>query len=423
MTGFHPDDPGLFRPYRPWLLKIANVITYGLDEIFGRIMTSDDEKLVKKACKLTNLNDFGDDTFREPLKILCGITRNGPRMTAYGRYITRKDLLRRLINKLKIQADFKKFPEILEGEIQKPIFILGLPRTGTTLLQRTLAQDPANRTLKPWEMIMPSPPPSQSTYDTDPRIKKIEKVYDFVYYAVPALKAIHKIDATSPEECVLLMANGLISEHFTMGVGAHPDYLNWLYIQDLLDTYKFHRKQLQLLQWKCPADRWVLKSPFHIYGLKWLVQVYPDARIIQVHRDPLEVLPSAVSLVTVTTASVFEHVDPEVIGKKTPKVLASLLFNAIKTRSDIEMKKDNRVKFLDVHYKDLVTDPINAVQQIYRKLGIDFTSEAEQRMRRYLEKNPQHKHGKHQYTLEMFKLNEDALRRQFQFYYEHFGVA
>jgi len=422
MTGFYPDNSRQFIIYSPNLLKIANSFIYMLDRIFGRVMTLKDEKLIQKACKKTGLNDFGDNSFREALRILCEITQKGPRMTAYGRYFTRIDLLRRLMNKLRIQADITIHTEILDEKINKPIFIIGLPRSGTTFLHRLLAQDPANRTLKTWEMNEPSPPPERSTSETDPRIKKMEKAYSWMYYAMPALKAIHEVDARTPEECILLMANGFISEYFTMGIGAHPDYSDWLYSQDLTSIYTFHKQQLQLLQWKYPTVRWVLKAPFHLHGLKWLLDVYSDARILHVHRNPLEVLPSAASLLATTMACVFSNVDPVAIGQKVTHGLAGILWSGIKARLSSEMKQNCQAVFLDIYYKELVADPISTVRKVYNNFGLNLSDKVLKSMQCFLDKNPQYGHGRHRYTLDMFGLKKDTERRRFRRYIEYFGL-
>ncbi len=159
MTGFDPKDPSRFTPYRPRLLAVANAIIYTLDWVGGRTMALDEKKMIREACKKTGLFDYGEDSFCEPLKILCEHGRTGKRMTFMGRVMLRNVLLNRLMNKLKIQADITAHPEILDQRIEKPIIILGLPRTGTTLLYNLLAKDPAHRTPLNWEMNEPIPAP------------------------------------------------------------------------------------------------------------------------------------------------------------------------------------------------------------------------------------------------------------------------
>ncbi len=200
------------QPYRPSALKVADRICHLMDRIFGPMMMPDMEKLMEEAREETELDDFSDATFQEPLQILCDALRTQPsRLTAFGRVHWNKYILDRLMNRLRIQKYVTDHPDILRGEIPKPVFILGLPRTGTTLLHRLLAQDPANRSPRLWEMSEPIPPPEQATYHTDPRIRQWEDDYKWSDYITPNLKRVHALDARSPDECTHMMANAFVA--------------------------------------------------------------------------------------------------------------------------------------------------------------------------------------------------------------------
>ncbi len=426
MTGFDPDNPARcspcrpYRPYRPRALELANALVRLLDLAGGRFLAVHEETLIRKACKKTGLSDFGDGSFREPLRILCRHSQTGKRMTALGRVTFRTTLLQQLVNKLMIQAELAAHPEICEEEVREPIFVLGLPRTGTTLLHRLLARDPVNRTPQYWEMTNPVPPPEPATYETDPRIKKAEQGFAILDYAAPALISMHEMHASQAEECLPLMANDLLSGLFCAPWDS--PYLDWFMNLDMEHAYELHERQLKLLQWKFPNKRWVLKAPWHLYGLESLLKTYPGARIVQTHRNPLEVLPSNASLLTTMRSAFYESVDPIAIGNEVVRRSEALITRGMEVRSKEEQRGDSLSIFQDVHYANLVSDPMGTIKSIYEGFGLELSPEADERMRSYLADSPQHKHGKHRYTLEQFGLDADVVRERFRSYCERFSL-
>ncbi len=410
------------RRHKPKLLAMADRILYLLDRIFGPVMMPESEKLIKKARKKTGLHDLGEGDFRERLDNICEALREEPSpLTLFGRYAWNGDILDILMNRLQIQKYVTDHPEVLQQEICKPVFIIGLPRTGTTLLHRLLAQDPANRTPQLWEMTDPVPPPERATYQTDRRIRECNAYKLLDDYAMPALKQRHDLDACLPDECIFLMANAFAGPHLTMRLKTQPRETRPLE-PDLALVYKFHKLQLQLLQSKYAADRWVLKSPFHLTGLKWLLQTYPDAHIIQTHRNPLKVLPSMGSLTQSIQTAYHDDINPEAIGEMTADSLAASLRHGMEARLAVESHGDTDVRFCDVYYEDLVADPIQTVRRVYDAFGMALSDEAVRRMRDHLDENPQHKHGKHHYSLEMFGLDTEMIRERFGSSCEHFGI-
>ncbi len=410
-----------FKPYRPGAFKIISSIIRFLDRFGGRTLAQDEEKLIRKARKKTGLQDFGDDSFREPLRILCELTRSGKVMSAAGRLLMKDTLLGSLMNKLKIQAEISAHPEILEEQIREPIIILGLPRTGSTPIQRLLALDPGFRTPRNWEMSGPVPPPEPETYETDPRIDKEDKNWKFLYYLIPSLKAIHESSGNMPEECIQMMRNDLISWWFILVTG--DEYVDWLLDQDFTLAYQLHKRQLQLLQWKFPKKRWLLKAPTHIYGLSEMLQVYPDARVVQLHRDPFEVLPSVASLFTHMRGALYEEIDPAAIADEWLHLGVKLVERGIEVREKEKKKKDGTVLFHDILYPDFMADPIKSVRKMYSALGIELNPEAEGNMRRYFDENPQGKHGKHRYNLEQFGLDAKEIKKLYGPYCKRFGIT
>lgn len=420
MIGFDSSDASRFTPYRPTALRIANATLRLLDRSLGRVFTPDEDALIRKACRKTGLCDFGDDEHREPLSVLCEHLRTGKPTTAFGRLMLRADLLTRLANKLKIHAELSRVPEILERPVREPIFVLGLPRTGTTLLQRLLDADPQNHGPRIWEMNQPVPAPDPESFESDPRIREFERGRRAFDYAAPAVKMMHEGDTKLPDECLLLMANGLISGWYCFAWDS--PYLDWFMARDHTSAYRFHKRQLQLLQWKFPQRRWVLKAPWHLFSLDALIEVYPDARIVQLHRDPLDVLPSLASLWTTARAAMYEEVDPSEVGAEATRRAFALLGRGMEARSREEGRPGSGVVFQDVLYRDLVKDPIATVAKLYRGFRLDFGEEAEARMCRHLEGSPQHKYGRHRYRPEQFGIDVATERARYGAYCERFGL-
>jgi hypothetical protein len=403
----------------PQALRWANLIVRGLDRLKGgRILVLEEEALLREAMWETGLEDYGDQALLEPLSVLCQFSRTDKPMSAFGRYFLRSNVRARLINRLNIQGDLCMHPEILEERIEKPIFIVGLPGTGMTILHRLLALDPANRTPRFWESIEPSPPPHRITYRTDPRIARAEKRLKNLKRLVPGLRTVHELGAELPGDCISLMANGLVSWWFGLLYG--EAYARWLRARDLTDAYRLHKGQLQLLQWHCRAERWVLRAAWHLHGLPWLLKVYPDARIIMTHRDPLEVLPSCASRVTTLRAAMFATVDPCRIALGLMEELSGWVNCALSSRRLAETNGKGAA-FVDVPHHGLRSDPLAVIEGIYEEFGLDLTREVRKRMQVYLGRNPEGKHGLHCCSLEQFGLEASRVKMRFRRYRESYG--
>jgi putative membrane protein len=383
---------------------------------FVRLESAD---LLAEAERQTGLDDFGDDSFREPLDVLLRAYDTEARLTLAGRIAARTDTLRLLANRLRLEADRKAHPEIAAQEIRRPLFIVSLARAGTTLLHRLLAQDPANRVPLSWELMFPTPPPERAHHDTDPRIARAERQLRwFEALLAPDIRAIHQLGARLPEECLIIMAHSLRSFQFP-SMHHVPSYQQWLETHDLGPAYEYHRRVLQHLQWRCPAERWVLKAPAHLFGIEPLFATYPDAGVIHMHRDPLEVTASLASLTLAIYAAFSDDVDPRVIGRELSDSLVAGLERYLRARDDGPARA---ARFLDVDYRDLVRDPIATVRRIYAFFAVPLTAEAVTRMRRFLAENPKDRHGEHRYALAQFGLDPAEEARRFRGYCERFGV-
>ncbi len=246
----------------------------------------------------TGLNDYGSDSFRPGLEHLTEALRSEAQLNELGSDIMRMRLVGHLASRLQVHDTVKRFPQIEDRAIRAPLFIIGLPRTGTTALSNLLDADPAIRSLRCWESSSPVPPPEAATQDTDPRIAPTARGLEAMYETFPKMRSLHFQTATGPTECQDLLGMDMRTSHFD-GMAIVPSYTRWVLECDMTPAYVVHRRTLQLLQWHCPPYQWHLKTPVHMLSLPALVSVYPDARFIWTHRDPSEVMGSVCSLIDI----------------------------------------------------------------------------------------------------------------------------
>ncbi len=375
------------------------------------------DKLIDQACKQTGLSDFGDDSFRLGLEKLCESLRGEARLSQIGRIGARKMLLANLKIRLQLTAYRKQRPEVAEQNIQRPLFVLGLPRTGTTILYELLAQDPAHRSPLSWEVDNPMPPARAETFTTDPRIDVAEKTLNEIEILAPGFKAIHEIGARLPQECVALLAPHFISDQFGASFFI-PEYRRWTLEQDMTAAYQWHYKFLQHLQVDYRKTRWVLKTPPHLAYLDTIIRQYPDAAMVQTHRDPMTVLASISSLACTLHSAFSDNIDPVETGGKEAEYFAAMLQRGMDARAEIP---DGEQRIFDVQFEDIIADPIAVIESIYQHFDFDFSTVAREAMQHYLDRRPRDKHGRHQYTLEKFGLSREQHGPLFRDYCQHFG--
>ena len=398
------------------LLALPRLLGLDLDLAQGlrrQLAPLDMQSLLDVATRQTGLADFGDEGFRTGLGILLESYEADAGLNTIGRLAARADVLRILKTRLRLEDDRKRFPEIAHEAIVKPIFITGLPRSGTTLLHNLLAQDPDSRVPLTWEVMFPTPPPAHDTHDRDPRIAEAGASLAWLDCLAPGFRRIHPVDAGLAQECIEITTYAFESPRFHTTHNAVA-YQTWLAGCDQRAAYAYHRRVLQQLQCRFPARRWVLKAPSHLFALEALVETYPDACIIQTHRDPLEVLPSTASLTAALRRAFSNTVDLAEIGTEVVQRWAEGLRRAAEFRTTHTL----RTPACDVWYADLLCDPIAEVQRIYRHFDLELTAPLEAAMRRYLAANPQHKHGTHDYALNEFGLAPNQVKSQFHAYYD-----
>ena len=405
------------RPHGSLLLRLINAAGRRFLENGHKWLSLDEQLLLDKACERTGLNDFGDDSFREGLGVLLRSYEVDAGLSFVGRLCVISDAVRLLSNRLRLVEDRRVNPGIGAEVIRRPLFITGLPRSGTTFLHALLAHDPAHRAPQVWEVMYPSPPPETASYDTDRRITTTARQLKLFDLLMPDFKTVHLIGARLPQECIAITSHAFRSYSFETMSAVHS-YRAWHDRQDKRPEYEFHRQFLQHLQWRCPGQRWVLKAPGHLLALEALVQVYPDACILMTHRDPLKVLASCASFTEVLRSAFSDRVDKAAMAQQVGQRWEEGAGLAVKYRQEGNL----RHQLFDVQYLELVRDPMSMVRRIYEHFDLELTGAAETAMQRFLAKNPKDKSGVHQYSLEEFGLNSETERHRFQAYVDCFGI-
>lgn len=371
------------------------------------------DAIVRAAIRRTGHENFGpDDGWREGLDRLCADFRGPARLSPLGRIAAHRHLINLLANRLWLEADRARHPEIAARAITRPVFIVGLPRTGTTLLHMLLAQDPANRVPQVWEVMYPAPAQGSESR----RAARAARGLAWMERLAPDLKVMHPLAPELPQECIAIDSHTLQSLEFHATHTA-PNYQHWYEQRPLAAVYRFHRRFLQWLDWQRPGQRWVLKAPAHLFGLKALLEVYPDAAIIQTHRNPLEVMASLASLSTTLRSAFSDKVDPVAIGAEMSRCWGNAVLNAIDQRDSGALPED---RFLDLDYREIVSDPISTVRAVYAQFGMSLEADTVESMRRFLAENPKDKHGRHRYTLEQFGLDPNVEAARFAHYRARF---
>jgi hypothetical protein len=373
------------------------------------------EELLREARERTGLAELGDPCWREGLEVLVDDLARAE-LSDLGGMVWRGRLLSHLVQRLRVQSVLARHPEIERQAAPAPVFIVGLPRTGTTALSHLLAEDPGTRSLRVWESAQPVPPPEAATQHADPRIAVAARQLEAMQKLAPRLAAMHEDTPTGPTENHDLLGMSFRTFHFA-GMAYVPRYAAWWLACDMRPAYALMKRTLQLLQWRCPPTRWQLKSPPDSFALDAVLAVFPDARFIVTHRDPAAVLGSVCSLIATMYELTGKPPNPEVIGASELASWAEAMRRLLASR-----ERAGEARFADVHFHALVADPIATVAAAYARLGLPFTAEAERAMRAHAAANPRGRHGEHRYQLEDFGLDAGGVRVAFGTYIERCGV-
>jgi len=381
------------------------------------------DDLLQHAEAVTGLHDWGaeeyfDTEFRGLLAAMLHSLEHESALTDQGRHGAELRLTAALEGRLRFIADRARWPGIRHEQIVRPLFILGLPRSGSTFLHTLMAQDPGNRVPLTWEMMLPSPPPTPADGQTDSRVARSESILTAMGLLHPDILALHRFGARQPEECHLLMELMLLGDNLP-ACWRMPTFNKQRAATDLLLGYRTHRMVLQNLQFRHRGERVLLKNPGHVFYLPLLLSVYPDALLVLTHRDPTKVIPSvAALLVAMRKASSSDVAPADKIAMGNLRAFAEGLTRTIQFRQRPGMNE----RFCDVHFLHLICDPIGTVERIYAHFGIVLREDARRAMQRWLD-DPANRTPKGRHALADCGLDAAKVDLAFGDYMAHYAVA
>jgi hypothetical protein len=385
---------------------VSNVDVSGLDPVV----------LESAACEQTGLDDFGDDTYREGLERFTAALRDEADLTDMGVVILVGRITGLLAARLQVEATYAEHPEIVEQQVEGPIFVIGLPRTGTTALSQLVAADPQVRSLRLWESSAPVPPPTTETEHTDPRIAATAEGLEMMYAAFPRMRELYHQEATTATECQDLLGMTFRTVHFD-GYARVPSYTRWVRDAAMESTYAYHHKVLRLLQWKCPPRLWHLKTPVHMFALDALLASYPEARFLWSHRDPASVIASVCDLIAYTRSWVSDRDDSQELGRDELASWSEAIRRAMDFRARVG---DDR--FADIAHADLQSDPVGAVARAYAAVDLAFPEASRSAIATWAEQHRRRERGTPGRDLSSFGLSAEEVRDAFADYLDRFDV-
>jgi hypothetical protein len=370
--------------------------------------------LIETAKRRSRLDDFGEGEFFDALSRLLDSCQDEAQLNLIGKIALKTDVLETLCARLQMERDRQLYPDIARQEIHEPLFIVGLPRSGTSVLHRLLGADPEHRSPLMWEVRSPSPP---TLTDQKRRIHRATQSCNFFNWLVPTFRYAHSVGAEVPQECVSLMTPTFLSDQFD-AMYYVPSYRAWFFRQDLRPAYQYHRRFLQHLQFRRAARRWILKAPTHMFAMPALLSVYPDALFVQTHRTPVDSMASVSSLVTILRSAFSDAVDPFIVCREAIDYWSDTIEKFLPERDRLG---DNRI--CDIQYDEIRRDPIAAVRRIYEFFGWSLSQEAEQQMRAVLAGQAERQSANHRYHLSQFGCSSEEVLNAFGLYCERFGLS
>jgi len=372
------------------------------------------QELIDAARSRSGLNDFGADSFREGLERLVDSINRESKLNELGVLAVPEMLIGLLITRLQVEDWYRRHPEIDDEQIVAPLFGVGLPRTGTTALSFMLAQDPNTRSLRVWEAAQPCPPPRSATEHTDARIAQCAANMQAGLERCPERREMLPWDAEGPIECLYLLFLDFKFQAFESAVHV-PSYIEWLNSSaDMEPAYRYHKRVLKLLQWRCPPKRWSLKSPTHMLYINALHKVYPDARFVMTHRHPAQVLPSLADLLWSTRREMLADPMPRWYANHAMKEWALAIGRLTTLRDRVGQRH-----FYDIAFRDFMADPIREMRGLYRWLGWELSAGTEKLMLAWQAKNPK---GSHKVAPEKYGLDNNSIDKTYGFYIKRYAA-
>ena len=424
--------------HRPLPYRAIDFLGSRLGSIGITIADINVDSLLERARKITNLNDFGDSSFEGPLSEFVDSLNSEADLNFIGKYMIGEMLSELLSERLRVQHYLNKFPEVSEEKIEKPLFITGLPRSGTTFLFNLLCQDPNSLWLKHWELHLPS----QEFVDGEQfdraaeeklLIKKSSADLKGFKSVVPHIDKCHLFGVTAPEECFRLLNRTFACTVFA-AYAEVPSYFKHICsewwgggadTQKLADLYQYYRQQIQLIKHrrnlpqtpnsKIDSQRhWVFKSPSHLMSLHAISEVFTDACLVHIHRDPLSGMPSNFSLNAMLKAAYSDRINRQYIGRQLLEQFSYSINRALEIR-----RNNPSLNIIDISYDRFIANPIQVIRKIYQKFDYPFTEEVETGIQNYILQDPHKKQGKHIYSLEQFGIEKEEVYDAFSEYYDY----
>lgn len=375
-----------------------------------------EEALHQEAREHAGCDDFGDPSYLEGLRVLLRALDESRSLSRLGRMILRRQIVTSLTTRLRCEQRLEESPEVVETEIVRPIFITGLVRTGSTALHYLMGQDPGMQKLEYWLSAQPQPRPPEAAWADHPDYQKSVAELDFLYKNTPDLMAVHEMKAGWPEECGHILAQSFTDDRFECS--AHlPAYCEWYHHTPHPGSYTRHKKLIQLIGSTSPEMRWLIKYPVHLRQLKALFDVYPDACVVQTHRDPRTVMASYTSFLAKIHRMHEEEVDEERIAR------TQIESWAVAADSGVEYRREHGSgQFYDLMFDDFMADPIGSVKRIYAHFDQELSQEGELSLESWQAGHPQGRHGQHEYKRRDFVISDRAILDRFENYLDFFEM-
>jgi hypothetical protein len=375
------------------------------------------DDVLAEASGQAGLDDFGPDTFREGLTVLCDSINDEAQLSELGDVAVRSTVVNSLTNRLRVFDWIRRHPEVTDERIEAPIVVIGMFRAGTTFLSQLLDQDPGNRALLRWEANDSVPPPSHANFRSGPRVDAARQSGDQLEELNPRMKVIHHEDAAGPTECIAVMSQDFKSLSWE-AITNVPAYSHWLLQTDQRSAYEYHHATLQVLQSGGVGGQWTLKSPHHAIALDALTAIYPDVRLVLLHRDPVVLCASVCSLIATLSGTFTDADHTSYIAEHWPAMLEESL-----TRIDSFRTERPEHPIVDVQYADLVRDPLHTVEDLYAACGAELQGGARDAIAAYVRAHPKGQFGTHGYDLAEFGLDPGELEERFAGYIDRYDVA
>ena len=437
MQQSHPQEFTFQSLHRPLRYRLLNFLGSSLNTMGIPIAKIEVSSLLESATKITQLSDFGEGSFHRPLSQLVESLKTEAHLNFIGQSVMNNMLTGLLSERLRVQYCLQQYPEILEEKIEKPLFVIGLPRSGTTFLFNLLCQDLNSLWLKHWELRLPA---QRFLYEKqlDPAaeekvlIEKCSKDLEDYKFFFPNIDIYHTFGVTAPEECFNLVARGFVSPIFSLYANV-PTYHEQMQSewwgsdpQKMTNLYQYYRQQVQLIknrrnrsvnsqtQKSTIKNHWVFKAPAHLMFAEQISAVFPDACFVHIHRDPLSTMPSGWSFITMVRAALSDRINLQDIGRQLLDQFSYTVEKALETR-----RKNPSLRIIDIHYDRFIKNPVETIRTIYQRFDYPFTEEVEIRLKNYLLEDSKNKRVKHRYSLKQFEIEPEEVYQSFVEYYDY----